>query len=377
MKIWHPRWAWGWVLMRSMATERYLSARRMQHGKAGKDECVWMDAQGRVQAVLPLPARGHSFAIDASRGQGPRRAVVFGRQPGFFAWAFQLPDADQTVGAALQPEPLPLPAGHHFYGHGVYAPDGHTLYATENDYVHARGVIGVYDVRPGRACVRLKEFDSGGIGPHEIVLMPDGQTLCVANGGLQTHPDFGKTILNAATMESSLVYLNRHTGQIVDRHFLTVPRLSLRHLAVDGAGRVWAGCQYLNADGQQPALVWRHGQEQDLHAAPCPPQAQRGMRNYVGSMAANRRGDVVAASSPHGGRVLFWHLGRMGAEHAPPRLLGALELPDVCGLAPWDETGFLLSSGHGVLMRYDPQRRTGSRALQRVCAAWDNHLVSL
>jgi len=365
--------------MRLMATEHYLSSRR----RAGKDECVWVDAQGRIRAVLPLPARGHSFAIGAPHGQGQRQrgAVVFGRQPGFFAWAFQLPDDDKTADVTLQPEPLPLPAGHHFYGHGVYAPDGHTLYATENDYEYlgdgqARGMIGVYDVHPGRACVRTGEFDSGGIGPHEIVLMPDGQTLCVANGGLQTHPDFGKTILNAATMESSLVYLNRHTGQIVDKHVLTVPRLSLRHLAVDGTGQVWAGCQYLNADGQQPALVWRHGQGQDLQSAPCPFVPQRSMRNYVGSMAVNRRGDVVAASSPQGGRVLFWHLGHIGAEHTP-RLLDALDLPDVCGLAPWNGTGFLLSSGHGVLMRYDPLRRTDSRAAQRVPAAWDNHLRSL
>jgi len=389
-----------------MATETYLSARR----RAGRDECVWCDAQGRVQGALPLPARGHSFAIDAPRD----RAVVFGRQPGFFAWALRLttgqgrgPDAQGSEsrpdGAAdiplLQPEPLALPTGHHFYGHGVYAPDGQTLYVTENDYVNARGVIGVYDARPGHGHTRIGEFASGGVGPHDIALMPDGHTLCVANGGLQTHPDFGKTILNLATMRSSLTYLNCHTGQVLETHTLegALPaawrHLSLRHLAVDGSGQVWVGGQYVNPDGQRPALVWRHVQGQDLQPAPCPPDQERAMRNYVGSVAVNRCGDVVAASSPVGGQVLCWrafetadaHSARMRADI--PALLDVVALPDVCGVAPWGAAGFLFSSGHGALVRRDPVNKAADSTVAdgsvpsflppaTTAFAWDNHLCS-
>jgi len=361
-------------LMATEHTEHYLSARRQWQGNSRRDECVWVDAQGCVKAVLPLPARGHSFALDAPR----RRAVVFGRQPGFFALAFELPQDSAAMNVVLQAQPLPLPAGHHFYGHGVYAPDGHTLYATENDYVHVRGLIGIYDVRPGHVCTRVGEFDSGGIGPHEIVLMPDGLTLCVANGGLQTHPDFGKTILNAATMQSSLVYLNRHTGQVVQQHDVPISRLSLRHVAVDGVGVVWAGCQYVNADGQRPELVWRHGQNgmaQPLQAVPCPADAQRALRNYVGSITVNRRGNVVAVSSPVGGQVLFWDVG---SQTTLPRLLDRFELPDVCGLASWAQDGFALSSGHGVLMRYAPGSGMDAYPMHfppsLFAVAWDNHL---
>jgi len=377
--------------MRSMATEHYLSARR----RAGRDECVWCDAQGRVHGALWLPARGHSFALDAPR----RRAVVFGRQPGFFAWALPLTTAQDRgadTAVTLPPEPLRLPAGRHFYGHGVYAPDGQTLYVTENDYVNARGVIGVYDARPGRGHARIGEFDSGGIGPHDIACMPDGQTLCVANGGLQTHPDFGKTILNLATMRSSLTYLNRHTGQVLEMHTLehALPaawrHLSLRHLTVDGAGAVWAGGQYVNPDGQRPGLVWRHVRGQDVQPAPCAPDQTRAMRNYVGSVAVNRRGDVVAASSPVGGQVLCWKAPKTtdarGAKTGSdlPALLDVFPLPDVCGIAPWGADGFLLSSGHGVLATYDPFGNVvgGTHANGRVHAmppsaaslAWDNHL---
>jgi len=319
--------------------------------------------------------------------------VVFGRQPGFFAWAFALTAAPQRAASSteaqlpagsepggLPHEPLRLPAGHHCYGHGVYAPDGDTLYVTENDYVNARGVIGVYDARPGRGYARIGTFDSGGAGPHDIVLMPDGHTLCVANGGLQTHPDFGKTILNLATMRSSLTYLNRHSGQIVETQSLerALPaawrHLSLRHLAVDGAGRVWVGGQYVNPDGQRPPLVWHHTRGQALQPAPCPPERERAMRNYVGSVAANRRGDVVAASSPVGGQVLFW---RAQPADDAIGLLDAVALPDACGVAPWGAQGFLLSSGYGALMPYAPASAPGASAPPPAAAsalAWDNHL---
>src|SRR5690606_30651459 len=135
------------------AAARFLAARR--HG--GRHEAVLLDAHGRDLAVRQLPGRGHSFAIDAARA----RAVAFGRQPGFFALAFSLHDGTQ-LGS------LPLPQNRHFSGHGVFWADGTRLFATENDFDQGRGVIGIYDARPGAQWQRLGEFDTGGIGPHEM-----------------------------------------------------------------------------------------------------------------------------------------------------------------------------------------------------------------
>lgn len=59
---------------------RYLAARK----RDGHDEAVVLNDQGQDQLCIPMPARGHSFAIDAPRA----RAVVFGRQPGFSPWRF-------------------------------------------------------------------------------------------------------------------------------------------------------------------------------------------------------------------------------------------------------------------------------------------------
>src|SRR5690606_4029761 len=108
----------------------YLAARKHE----GRYEVVVFDATGRNRYVVPLPDRGHSFAIDAKRG----RAVAFGRQPGFFATAFNL-------NGTAKPVSLSLASNRHFFGHGVFSSDGGLLFATENDYKAGRGVLGVYD----------------------------------------------------------------------------------------------------------------------------------------------------------------------------------------------------------------------------------------
>ena len=88
--------------------------------------------------------------------------------------------------------------GRHFFGHGAFSPDGRLLYATENDFDNARAVVGVYDVGSGFA--RIGEFGTQGVGAHELLLSPDGELLVVANGGIETHPDYGRAELNLDTM---------------------------------------------------------------------------------------------------------------------------------------------------------------------------------
>ena len=77
--------------------------------------------------------------------------------------------------------------GRHFYGHGCLSADKSVLFTTENDYDAVKGVIGIRDAKDFQS---VGEYSSYGIGPHDIHLMPDGKTLVVANGGIQTHPDF-------------------------------------------------------------------------------------------------------------------------------------------------------------------------------------------
>jgi len=333
---------------------RYLAARK----RAGRHEAVVLDESGGDRRVVALPGRGHSFAIDPAR----RRAVAFGRQPGFFAMAFDLD-------GRAAPAELAAAEGRHFFGHGTYAPGGDLLFATENDYEAGRGVLGVYDASPEGGYRRVGEIDSGGIGPHEAVLMPDGRTLCVANGGILTHPDYGKLELNLDDMRPGLAYVDIARAEVVER--VEPPpefsRLSIRHLTVAADGSVWFGCQYSGPAADRPPLVGRHRRGRAIEWFAGPADLRHALRNYIGSVAADAAGAVIATSSPVGGRVAYW-------DAADGRYLGSTPLPDGCGVAPHPAGGFLIDSGQGALLRAGPAGQARALLPADGRQAWDNHL---
>src|SRR3546814_16205164 len=88
------------------------------------------------------------------------------------------------------------------------------------------------------------------------MMLPDGHTLAVCNGGIRTHPDFPRAKLNLATMRPSLAYIDRHKGRLIaearwpdDRH-----PLSIRHLDVAPDGTVAFGMQYKGPKGNAMPL---------------------------------------------------------------------------------------------------------------------------
>ncbi|MBX3529548.1 MAG: DUF1513 domain-containing protein [Rhizobiaceae bacterium] len=337
---------------------------------AGEDEALWLgarlaagggfevaviDARGRDRLVLPLEARGHSFAIDAPR----RRAVAFARAPGRFAVAF-------GIDGGTPPFAIAAAEGRHFFGHGVFTADGRLMLASESDYEAGQGVTGVYDVAAGFR--RIGEFSTGGIGPHEIVLMGDGRTLCIANGGILTHPDYERLKLNLDAMKPSIAYIDVASGELVEQVFLAeaLHRLSIRHMALDAAGDIWFGCQWEGEPGERPPLVGRHRRGREPELFPGPAATLRGLDNYVGALAVDASGGVVATSSPRGGIIAFW-------DAATGRHLGDRELADGCGVAPMGEGLVLASSGRGALAELSAQ---GEREIvaARPAPSWDNHL---
>jgi len=334
--------------------QRYLAARQ----RAGRFEVALIDGtSGRDLRVFPLPGRGHSFALDPRHG----RAVVFARQAGFFAAALDLNGT--TPPCIVVPAP-----DRHFFGHGVYVNDGRQLVATENDYENGRGVLGLYDVSPGGDYHRIGEFDTGGVGPHEVIAMPDGHTLCVANGGILTHPDYGKLALNLDSMAPSLAYVDVRSGNLLERIALPpeLHRLSIRHLSLDGTGVVWFGCQYMGTATDRPPLVGRHRRGAEIELYTGPDDVLHRLQNYIGSVSVSACGSIVATSSPVGGLVAYW-------DAASGRCLGVTDLPDGCGIAPTPDGGFLFSSGHGALVHVGPD--SAPRVLRQPAPglSWDNH----
>ncbi|MGJ7039810.1 hypothetical protein J2Y63_003068 [Shinella sp. BE166] len=301
---------------------------------------------GSIIDRTPLPARSHGMAFSPATGH----LVAFARRPGTFALV-----VDQTGKAA--PVTIAAAEDRHFFGHGCFSPDGRLLYASENDFDANRGVIGLYDARENYR--RIGEYATYGIGTHDLSVSDDGRTLIAANGGIETHPDFGRTKLNLDHMEPSLALIDAATGALIERHTLPekLRQLSTRHIDLDDKGRIWFACQYEGPRNDLPPLVGSFGKGEDLRFLSLPEETTIGLANYVGAIAVNRRENLVGLTSPNGGRfvVLDAKTGRVLREET---------VADAAGIAAAPH-GFAVSS-------YD-----GRFAGHREDIAWDQHIASL
>ena len=354
--------AWGLCLPRAVLAAESRCFVSACSDEDGNTLARVVAGDGRLLATLPLPERGHG----AARRPGQREVVVFARRPGRFALAFD----------PLSAEPLrrfDAAAGRHFYGHGAFSPDGRWLFACENDYDNARGCIGVYDATVGYR--REAELESYAIGPHEIVLLSDGRTLVVANGGIRTHPQSGRRKLNIDSMQPSLAYIDAASGALLHDHRLPAEmhQASIRHIAATANDVIGVAMQYEGPRNNLVPLVGFQHAEAEIVLPPSDAATLRSLRQYCGGAAMDASGQVLAASAPRGGSITFWSVARQCH-------LGSLALADGCGVAASGAPGgFLASSGYGRLVHHNALSGETTRLNDPAAApvAWDNHLLAL
>jgi len=323
----------------------------------GANHARLFNEAGRLLGDIKLPGRGHGGAFNTTNKHG----VLFARRPGNFAIVFA------PKGQVLHT--LTTPPERHFYGHGIFSQDGRLLFTTENDYENTRGIIGIWDVRD--QYTRIGEFNSAGVGPHDISLMPDKRTLVVANGGIETHPDTGRRKLNIPDMEPTLALIDSMDGKLIASHSLpkNLNKLSIRHLAVNQAGTIGAALQYQGPSEDLLPLVFtlNNGRLKLLSARK---SVQQAMKNYCGSIAMDRSGTLMAVSSPRGNLVTFWLC-------ATGELITTLDVQDVCGLAATSKPFvFVLSGGTGERLIYNAKSKLTMRLPSPSHAQWDNHIQS-
>lgn len=332
--------------------EVFAAACREEEGSFAAIVC---DTACGVVTRVPLPDRGHDIAVRP----GTNECVVFARRPGLFAIAF-------AADGSRPPRAFGAAPGRHFFGHGAFAPDGRLLFSTEDDIAAGRGIIGVRDATDGYR--QVGEFSSSGIGPHDLSLSRDGRTLVVANGGIDTGG--GRVALDLDSMESSLAYVDAATGDILERHVLPphLSKLSIRHLAAGHKDTLVFACQYEGPASDHPPLVGFHERGHAIALMEAPRHVYGSLRNYVGSIAANRSGELAVATSPRGSVALL-------IDVAGRRVIGERRLDDVCGVAPRHAgEGFLLTSGLGRVAKWDAPRGE-LEAARTETLAWDNHAV--
>lgn len=321
----------------------------------GNYSVVILTMDGAILRELPLQGRGHDIALDKASGT----AVVFARRPGSFALAFDIHDRREPV-------LFTTPANRHFYGHGVFSRDGRLLYATEHDNETRQGLIGVYNATAGFK--RIGEMPTYGIGPHEVILLADGKTLAVANGGIETHIETGREKLNLDSMQPSLAFVDSTSGALIAQHKQSsdLHKLSIRHLAADARGVIWFGCQWEGADAETPELVGCAGLDRPLSILQSGPPKGAELAGYIGAVAISGDGRVLAASAPRAGRIVY-----VDTERA--EVMGQTQLLDGCGLTGVDKSSFALSSGMGVLQTEEPDH-THLTTASFPGRSFDNHL---
>jgi len=320
-------------------------------------------ADGSVRFDRTLPARGHGFAARP----GAAQAATVARRPGDFIAVFDTADGRPVAQVAAA-------AGRHFNGHAAYAPDGGLLYATETEIESGCGRLGVYDAAAGYR--RLGELPSHGLDPHEVLLLADGTTLAVANGGLLTHPDAPGMKLNVDSMQPNLAWIDRRDGRLLASWAppAALHRLGTRHIARLGGGAIAVATQYEGVREERApllALATPDGRPARLLAPPAGMAAA--LENYAGSVAVDAAGELLAVACPRGNRLLLWEI-------AGGRLCASAALGDVCGLAPGPVPGsFLAAGGLGGIALVDGRSGAATPLDHPLLARsrWDNHLLAV
>jgi hypothetical protein len=278
-----------------------------------------------IAQSLALPTRAHGVLVLADGA-----LVCVARRPG--DWLVRWP---QQGSLQRKPHWHWAESGRVFNGHGLVSPNSKLLFTTETDLQTGAGLVGVRDAQ---TLHKTAEWPTHGIDPHALVWDASQPEPCimVANGGIDTRPETGRAKWNLAQMDSSIVRLHASTGERLGQWRLPDPRLSLRHLAWQGATHA----RNANKPLLGIALQAEHDSADDKLLAPVlaifdghalvaatplqpvdPPKSSAGsaslpaiLHGYGGDIAALKDGWAVSCPRAHGvaqftahGQWLAWH----------------------------------------------------------------------
>jgi uncharacterized protein len=341
-----------------------------------RDDKQWviglrLNAAGGLDTLFKhsVPERAHHIAINAERGF----YLVLARRPG--TW-MMLGD----LAAGVLHTEIRVPANRHLFGHGVFA-GSDVFYTSESDFEDMTGDSGrivewrVTGEGPAAGLERVREFPSYGVGPHEILLHPDGTTLIVANGGIRTYPTHDRDNLNVDTMQPSLAYIDRHSGELLEQHYMPdeFHQSGIRHLDVNTDGLVALGMQFEGEPFMDVPLVATHRRGEELRLLKASPELQPQMMQYVGALRFDSGGRFFAASCPKGNMITFWD-AKAGT------LLQSTRARDGCGVCAVQD-GFVFSTASTSRVAHiDLATNTVTDYEVAADAArmlWDNHMSVL
>lgn len=329
----------------------------------GNHYIAQLDGAGEFAARIAVPQRVHGSVFLPQQ----QRALFFARRPGTHLYSLDTNSGELVFTLSNSKD-------RHFYGHGVVSNDGNWLYATENNLNDLSGIIGVYALSNNLSnnsdrIKKVAEFSSGGIGPHQLAMMPDQSTLVVANGGMATHPNTGRKVLNLDTMEPNLTYLRVSDGKVLESHKPPHHKMSIRHLDVANNGRVVFGVQHQGDLTDAVPLVGSHHRGEDIAWLEMPEALQLKVKQYTASVAVDETGALALVSCPRGNLIGCWELNN-------GRFQQQLNSHDAAGLFRAKSGTWVSSTGYGqVSLLTQSSAAVKLQPLSTSSYRWDNHLT--
>lgn len=185
-----------------------------------------------------------------------------------------------------------------FYGHGAFNKDATLLYAAET-VVGDDSYRGVLVVRDASSHERLGEMPTGGIAPHDCILIENGKTLVITNGG-GSHGSDDLPSVTYVDIQSRKVKqtLNFSSDRINAGHIWVTSR---GELAIVSAPR--EGLNVKDADVYGAVSFYTPG---DARPRTIDDPIIRKMRAETLSVIIHEPTMTVGATSPAGNMVTFW-----------------------------------------------------------------------
>ncbi|WP_394788115.1 DUF1513 domain-containing protein [Rhodoferax sp.] len=324
---------------------------------SGSDNQAWAGVWhiGSAPRGLALPNRVHEVQMLHNALGQPTQALAVARRPGEFLLRFDIHSARAVQWHDIEDDRV-------LCGHAAFAHDGSVLYTTETSTETGAGFIAVRDPV---SLEKLREFSSGGLDPHAVMVEPDG-SLLVANGGLLNLPETGRVKLNRAQMDSSLARLDPTTGEQRQAWRVNDPFLSLRHLAraADDTIAVAMQAEHADAAARRTAPLLALLDKSGLRTVALPDALALG--GYAGDVAYvpgrnAQTADRFVISATRAGQLAWW-----SAQGDTPQQLA---LPEAGALAVHGADW--LASGAQGCVRGEMEDHALEQQLRNV--RWDNH----
>lgn len=311
------------------------------HGELYGAACI--DQSGKLLWQLDTPARLHELCLSDDLSIG----AAVARRPGTFIQLFS--PADGKALAQIQ-----VPAGLIFEGHALFRTNSlgnKELWATASQNETSKSILLRYTLET--LPQQPEQLSITGLGAHQILSIAD--QIVIAVGGWQS---VGGTILNAASFESGLVFIDPETvGSSSASILIPTPQsnLSARHLDCVGEN-LWVGMQLANPTPTQDALLYSYSIEKGWQVAERPQGGWPSFNGYIASVAVSA--SEVVVTSPRGHIYGRWnHLGQY------LKSANALDISAATSI----DGNWWLSSGIGEVSR------CGKRIPTEIF--WDNHWV--